>query len=91
MDQLKSFSSNAILIFEGNNYALCSNRMETYLFYLGLDVYLFIVNGYKYPKTPPIDLDEKKLCSCNYKARKNILNALSPTLQTKVICLILAK
>ena len=53
---------------------------------LGADIWLSIFNGYKYPKTPPIDHDEKKSYSYNYKARHNILNALSPTIQDKVIC-----
>jgi hypothetical protein len=86
MDRLESFSSNTIPIFDGNNYALWNNRMKTYFLDLGVDVCLFIVIGYKSPKTPPIDPDEKKSCSCNYKARHNILNALSPTIQSKVIC-----
>lgn len=86
MDQLESFSSNTISIFEGNNYALWSDRMQTYLLALGVDVWLSVFKGYKYPKTPLTNPDEKKLCSCNYKARHNILNALSPIVQAKVIC-----
>ena len=50
-----------------------------------MDVWLSIFNGYKYPKTPPTDHYEKKACSCNYKGRHNLLNALSPTIQSKVI------
>ena len=64
------------MIFDRNNYALWSNRLQTYVLALGVDVWLSIVNGYKTPKNPPTNLDEKKLCSCNYKARQNILNAL---------------
>ena len=74
------------MIFDGNNYTLWINGMKTNVLDLGVDVCLFIVNGYKSPKTPPTDLDEKKSCSCNYKERPNILNALSPTIQDKVIC-----
>ena len=60
--------------------------MQTYLLDLKVDSWLFVVNGYKYPETPTNDLDEKKLCSYNYNARHNILNALSPTILAKVIC-----
>ena len=74
------------MIFDGNKYALWSDRMKTYLLDLGVDVWIYVVNGYKYPRTPPTDPDEKKLCSCNYKARHNILNELSPIVQAKVIC-----
>ena len=59
--------------------------MQTYLLDIGVDVLLSIDNGYKPSKTPPIDLDEKKSCSYNYKARHNIVAALSPTVQSKVI------
>ena len=74
------------MIFDGNKYALWSNRMETYLLDLGVDAWLSIVNGYKYPNTTAIDLDKKKSCSDNNKVRNNILNAWSPTVQSKVIC-----
>ena len=74
------------MIFDGNNYALQSNRVQNYLLDLGVDVWISVVNGYKSSKTPPTDPDEKKTFRCNYKARHNILNALSPTVQAKVIC-----
>ena len=60
--------------------------MKTYLLAIGVDVWISIVNGYKSSKTPPTNPDEKKACSCNYKARHNILNTLSPIVQAKVIC-----
>lgn len=85
MDRFESVSSNTILIFDGNNYALWRNRMKTYLLSIRVDVWLSVENRYKPPKNPPTDLDEKKACNCNYKARHNILNALSPTIHSKVI------
>ena len=86
MDQLESFSSNMISIFDGNNYVLWSNRMQTCLLAIGVDVWLFVVNGYKFSKAPPTDHDEKKTCSYNYKASHNLLNAFSTIVQYKVIC-----
>ena len=86
MDHLESFSSNMTLIFYGNNYALWSNRMQNYLLVLAVEVWLSIFNGYKTPKSPPTNLDENKLCRCNYKARHDFLNALSTIVQAKVIC-----
>ena len=80
MDRFECVLSNTVLIFDGNNYVLWSNRMQTYLFDIGVDVWLSIENGYKPSKNPPSDPDEKKTCKCNYKARHNILNALSPTI-----------
>jgi hypothetical protein len=61
------------------------------LFAIGVDVWLSIENGYNPSKTPPTDPDEKKAYNYNYKARHNILNALSPTIQTKVRCCTIAK
>ena len=78
MDQFESISSNSILIFDGNNYALWSNRMHTYLMDIGVDVWLSVENGYKPSKTPPTNFEEKKASNCNYKARHNILQALPP-------------
>ena len=65
MDRFEIVSSNTILIFDGNNYALWSNRMKNYLLAIRVDVWKSIVNGYNPSKTPPIDLDEKKACNCN--------------------------
>ena len=53
---------------------------------IGVDVWLSVENGYKPSKTPPTDPEEKKASNCNYKARHNILQALSPTILYKVIC-----
>ena len=60
--------------------------MKTFLLAIGVDGWISVENGYNPSETPPTDPDEKKACSCNYKARHNILNALSPTIQSKVIC-----
>ena len=79
------------MMFDGNNYALWSDRVKTFLFAIGVDVWLSVENGYNPSKTPPTNPDEKKACNFNYKARHNILNALSPTIQTKVRCCTIAK
>ena len=86
MDRFESVSSNMILIFDGNNYALWSYKIQDFLLAIGVDAWKSIVNGYNPSKTPPIDPDEKKACRCNYKERHNIFNSLSPTAQSKVIC-----
>ena len=60
--------------------------MHTYMMDIGVDVWLYVENGYKPSKTPPTDPKEKKTSSYNYKARQNILQSLSPTILSKVIC-----
>ena len=91
MDRFESVSSNTILIFDGNNYVLWSDRVKTFLLAIGVYVWLSVENGYNPSKNPLTDPDEKKACNCNYKARHNILNELSPTIQTKVRCCTLDK
>ena len=51
--------------------------MKTYLLATGVDVWLAIVNGYKTPKPSPIDLQDKKLCSYNYKFMLSVMNGVS--------------
>jgi hypothetical protein len=46
---------------------------------LGIDISLSFVNGYKFSKNIPTDLDEKKIMSCNSKARHIIMSGLTPT------------
>lgn len=59
--EMEDISSRKLLVFDGNDYQLWNNCMETYLNVLGVDFSFSIINGYKVPKNPPIDLDEKKL------------------------------
>jgi hypothetical protein len=76
---------NGIPPFDGNNYAYWSNKIQTYLTTLGVDIWLSVVNGYKVPKNTPTDPDEKKLMSCNSKARHVIISGLTPTISSKVM------
>ena len=76
---------NGIPPFDGNNYAYWSNKMQTYLTALGVDIWFLVVNGYKVPKITPTDPDEKKLMSCNSKARHVIISGLIPTVSSKVM------
>ena len=59
--------------------------MKTYLMALGVDIWYSVVNGYVIPNNAPIDPNEKKLMSCNSKARHVILAALAPTIASKVM------
>ena len=36
------------MIFYGNNYALCSDRVNTFLLDIGVDVWISVENGLKY-------------------------------------------
>jgi hypothetical protein len=42
---------NGIPPFDGNNYAYWRDIMQTYLTTLGVDIWLSVFNGYKFPKT----------------------------------------
>ena len=50
MDRLESLPST-FPILDGNNYALRSDRMQTYLLAIGVDVLLSVENGYKKPNS----------------------------------------
>jgi hypothetical protein len=77
--------SNGIQKFYGINYAYWSDRVKTYLTALGVDIWYSVVNGYVIPNNAPIDPNEKKLMSCNSKARHVILASLAPTIASKVM------
>jgi hypothetical protein len=70
---------------DGNNYAYLSNRMQTYLIALGVDIWLSVVNGYEVPKNTPTNPDEKKLMSCNSKVVHVIISGLTPIVSNKVM------
>jgi len=71
--------------FDGNNYAYWRNIIQTYLTSLGADIWISIVNGQKVMKNTPTDPDEKKLMSCNSKARHVILSGLTTIFSNKVM------
>jgi len=77
--------SNGIQKFDGRNYAYWSDRVKTYLTALGVDIWYSVVNGYVIPNNAPTDPNEKKLMSCNSKARHVILASLTPTIASKVM------
>jgi uncharacterized lipoprotein YehR (DUF1307 family) len=77
--------SNGIQKFDGRNYAYWSDRVKTYLTALGVDIWYSVVNGYVIPNNAPTDPNEKKLMSCNSKARHVILASLTPTIAIKVM------
>jgi len=76
---------NGIPPIDGNNYAYWRNITQTYLAFLGVDIWLSIVNGYKVPKTTLTDPYEKKSMSYNEKAIHVILGGLTPTIARKVM------
>jgi hypothetical protein len=59
--------------------------MKNYLTTLRVDILISVVNGYKVFKNTPIHLDEKKLMSCNSKARHVIISGLTSTISSKVM------
>jgi hypothetical protein len=76
---------NGIQRFDGRNYAYWSDRVKSYLTNLGVDIWYSVLNGYVIPKNAPTDPNEKKLMSCNSKARHVIVGALTPTIANKVM------
>jgi hypothetical protein len=83
--------SNGIQQFDGSNYVYWSDRVKIYLTTLGVDIWYSVVNDYVIPNNDPTDPNEKKLMSCNSKARHVILGALAPTIASKVMGCITAK
>jgi hypothetical protein len=77
--------TNEIPLFDGNNYAYWRNITQIYLTYLGVDIWLLVVNGYKVPKTTPTDPDEKKLMRCDANTWHIILGGLTPAIASKVM------
>jgi len=76
---------NGIPPFDGNNYSYWRNRTQTYLTYLGVDIFLSLFNGYNAPKTTPTDPYEKKSMRWYAKDRHVILGGLTPTIASKVM------
>jgi len=82
---MQSICLRIIHVFYGNDYALWSSCVKTYLKALGVYVRLFIVNGYKNPKNPPSDPNEKKFFSFNSKDHYAITTRLSRTIKNKLM------
>ena len=59
MDQQGKVSSK-VPLFNGEDYAFWRIRMRIHLMSIGLDVWLSVEKGYKYPKSPPTDPEEIK-------------------------------
>jgi hypothetical protein len=76
--------SNGIQKFDGRNYGYWSDRVKNYLMALGVDIWYSVVNGYVILNNSPTDPNEKKLMSCNSKARHFILTALESTIASKL-------
>jgi hypothetical protein len=76
---------NGIPQFDRHNYALWSRRMKKYVQAHGFDIWKSVVEGYKDPKTPPIDNNGKKLSQNNSRAKNAILNGLVDSVYIKVI------
>jgi len=60
MDEQEGFSTNRDQIFNGSDYVFWKIRMQTYLMFLGYDIWSAIENGYTNPITPPVDTDGKR-------------------------------
>jgi hypothetical protein len=56
-------SSTIAPLFKGNDYALWSVRIKSYIMSLGCDIWKFVEDGYIAPGTTPTDTSEKKLCN----------------------------
>lgn len=88
---MEAISYRTIMIFDENEYPLWNNCMETYLKAVRVDVWLSIVNGYKVPKNPSTDLDEKKFFNCNSKDLHAIIGRFLRTINSKVMSCTKAK
>jgi len=82
MYQMEGISSRSISVFDGNDYSLWSNIMETIFKSLGVDACLSIVNRYKTPKNPPTNPNEMKLFGSNSKSPHAIISGFSRTIKT---------
>jgi hypothetical protein len=76
---------NGTPMFDGQNYALWSRRMKTFLQAQGFDVWQAVVNRYKAPTSHPTDKDENKLSGNNSKDTKYILSVLVNLVYVKVM------
>ena len=75
---------NGIPQFDGQNYALWSRRMKTYVQAQGFQFWQSIVDGYTSPIVPPTNEKAVKLGENNSKSSNALLNGLSDMIFTKV-------
>jgi hypothetical protein len=85
MDQQEGMPSNKAPLFKGDNYALWSIRMRSYLTALGCDVWISMIKGYDVPKTAPSDTTVKKLWNDNSRVVNAILGGLENNVFFKVM------
>jgi hypothetical protein len=76
MDQQEGMFSNRAPLFKGNDYALWSIRMTSYLMALGCDVWISMVNGYTTQNIIPLDVGAKRLCNDNSRGFNAILGGI---------------
>ena len=76
---------NGIPQFDVQNYAFWSRGMKTYVQAQGFDVWKSVVDGYKYPATPPIEDNGKNLSINNSKAKNDIMNGLVDSIYVKAM------
>ena len=84
MDQQLKMSSK-VPIFNGEYYALWRIRMRIHILDIGLDAWMYVETRYKYPKSPPIDPEEKKQFRYNSKVVDAILDGLDRPIFAKVM------
>lgn len=83
MDRCESLPAT-FLILDGNNYALWSDRMQTYVLAIGVDVWLSVDNGYTKLKSRPKGSTEKKLHRDNAMVISAIMGGLSNSDKNKL-------
>ena len=71
--------------FNGEKYALWSNKIQTYIHAHGFDVWQSMVDGYKAPSTPPTNKDGKKLVENNSRVENAIQNGVDESIFTKIM------
>ena len=74
---------NGIPQFDGRNFEYWSNRMETYLKSLGVDVWFSFASGYNALKKPKIAA-QKEAKRNNKLAIDTILDGLTDSVKSKV-------
>lgn len=70
------FVSTLTPVFDGSNYVVWSCRIEVYLFSLGYDIWMLVINGLSRSDSSPTDLEAKRRSKCNVEAMNSILSGL---------------
>jgi hypothetical protein len=71
--------------FDGNNHALWTRRMKTYIQEQGFDVWKVVVDGYTTPTTPPTYRGKNKLNENKSRDTNEIFNGLDHSVYVKVM------